>query len=485
MNKRLYFKTIALITVIIMVINSMPVKAAAEEFNNAVQEQTIEYDSSNGNWGEKDGVYYYKEYSADGVCPKNSDWTTDTFKYYRSQLTDNEKRIYDMLYNVDEETQSITVDVSIVDSKKSINRACTAFIYDNPVARNRWSSYYPDVVLENNQYVVSMESWECWSGYLQEYVIQSVDIISDNIDASADRYTRVRYIFDYLENNSEYDPCYPLYTTVTHNMDQTMSGVLYGKVGVCAGYADTFKALCDALGVPCIQVGNAAHAWNFVQMENGKWYSIDASISIGSFYDNGTDLSEFLLMGYKSTEYINNANYVTDLYLGNKQDELFVFPELQAELYGCSSDWTEVDYEFECNPECVPMEAVYEVTDNGDGTCSLDKYKGICTGDLIVPEIINGLKVTSISDYAYAYCRGFDGKIVLPDTLINIGEGAFAYCSELTGTLTLPTNLKNIEDNGFMECNNLKKVVVNDNLDYVGKYGFAHCDSLSGDIVTV
>lgn len=59
------------------------------------------------------------------------------------------------------------------------------------------------------------------------------------------------------------------------------------KAPVCEGYARAFKVLCDALEIPCIlMAGNArpssssagdAHMWNYVKMENGKWYAIDVT----------------------------------------------------------------------------------------------------------------------------------------------------------------------------------------------------------------
>ena len=67
--------------------------------------------------------------------------------------------------------------------------------------------------------------------------------------------------------------------------------LLYGEA-VCDGYAKAFKMLCDAYGIPCIiVVGNAVqngneerHAWNYVQMEDGKWYAVDATWNDSGIY---------------------------------------------------------------------------------------------------------------------------------------------------------------------------------------------------------
>ncbi len=53
---------------------------------------------------------------------------------------------------------------------------------------------------------------------------------------------------------------------------------------VCEGYAKGFKLICDKLGIPTVCVfgnydveANAAHMWNYVQMDDGNWYAIDVT----------------------------------------------------------------------------------------------------------------------------------------------------------------------------------------------------------------
>ena len=51
---------------------------------------------------------------------------------------------------------------------------------------------------------------------------------------------------------------------------------------VCEGYSEAFKLMCDRMDIPCICVAgnlnsdsNSGHMWNYVQMDDGKWYGID------------------------------------------------------------------------------------------------------------------------------------------------------------------------------------------------------------------
>ena len=53
----------------------------------------------------------------------------------------------------------------------------------------------------------------------------------------------------------------------------------YRHTGVCDGYSRAFKMICDYCGIPCLFVLSTYddHSWNMVQLENGKWYGVDAT----------------------------------------------------------------------------------------------------------------------------------------------------------------------------------------------------------------
>ena len=56
-----------------------------------------------------------------------------------------------------------------------------------------------------------------------------------------------------------------------------------GKIEtVCAGYAKMMKLQCNKYGIPCVLVTGVTdsgeyHMWNYIQMENGVWYAVDAT----------------------------------------------------------------------------------------------------------------------------------------------------------------------------------------------------------------
>lgn len=95
------------------------------------------------------------------------------------------------------------------------------------------------------------------------------------------RYALVKSIHDSIVKGTQY-PANP--DKATHNQHQAVGPLVEGE-SVCDGYAKAFKYACDQKGIPClIVVGTATnnlgekgtHAWNYVQMEDGKWYQVDA-----------------------------------------------------------------------------------------------------------------------------------------------------------------------------------------------------------------
>ena len=82
-------------------------------------------------------------------------------------------------------------------------------------------------------------------------------------------------------------------------------GALVDGRSVCEGYAEAFKLLCDKAGIDCILVTGLslpdenndtteAHMWNFVRMDDGEWYAVDAT------WDDSDDIAgnyKYFLVG--------------------------------------------------------------------------------------------------------------------------------------------------------------------------------------------
>ena len=103
-----------------------------------------------------------------------------------------------------------------------------------------------------------------------------------------------KYVHDFICENIRYDKLKKPYS-------HEIIGPLTQGVGVCEGIAKTVKALCDAVGLPCIVALSEAapeigvryrHTWNVVTVE-GQRYHVDAT------FDNS------LQRGMKRYDYFN------------------------------------------------------------------------------------------------------------------------------------------------------------------------------------
>lgn len=101
---------------------------------------------------------------------------------------------------------------------------------------------------------------------------------------------------------------------------------------------------------------------------------------------------------------------------------------------------------------------------------------GTCTDtNLVIPEQIDGYKVTVIGDNAFAWSKILSATV--PDTVTVIGRSAFCACLslekvELGGSVTV------IESDAFMDCVALESIKIPDSLVSIGRYAFQCCEAL-------
>lgn len=101
--------------------------------------------------------------------------------------------------------------------------------------------------------------------------------------------------------------------------------------------------------------------------------------------------------------------------------------------------------------------------------------------DVTVPDTVYGRPVYRVSPSAFSRCRDLQ-RVVLPDTVLNIGSAAFYICPKLT-ELTLPGSLRMIEDSAFNYCTALERVELPDGVIHVGRRAFFDCHSLKEAVI--
>jgi hypothetical protein len=119
------------------------------------------------------------------------------------------------------------------------------------------------------------------------------------------------------------------------------------------------------------------------------------------------------------------------------------------------------------------MQAQFTYTTN-NGVITITGYTGP-GGDVTIPDMINGLPVTSIG------VRAFLGPFVLtnvtiPNGVTSIGDSAFSYCTGLA-SVTIGNGV--IGDFAFDGCNGLTSITLGDGVSSLGIAAFYLCGSLS------
>ncbi|MBR5825726.1 MAG: hypothetical protein IKY78_01430 [Clostridia bacterium] len=181
---------------------------------------------------------------------------------------------------MNDELEEISVEIDY-----AMQAAMDAFLYDHPEVfwlRKVNSSY--KVSGSGNSadgYVgkisgITITPTEIYSGAsakISKYNT-AVEAAVKAITSTGSRYDILKSIHDYICKNAWYN------LTSEHKVHTSEPFFLGDKGIVCEGYSKSFKVLCDKLGIPCVLVSGYAgesHMWNYVKMEDGRWYLIDTT----------------------------------------------------------------------------------------------------------------------------------------------------------------------------------------------------------------
>ena len=118
---------------------------------------------------------------------------------------------------------------------------------------------------------------------------------------------------------------------------------------------------------------------------------------------------------------------------------------------------------------------VYEYKDLDDGTIEITKYNG-SDMDVVLPDTIDGKKVTSIGTRALSY-KAYK-SLVIPEGVTTIGKFACMNCTALE-KVTIPNTVKTIERDAFSSCKKLNNVVIPDSVTKIDELAFNSCESLN------
>ncbi|MDR1954914.1 MAG: hypothetical protein LBP82_03055 [Candidatus Methanoplasma sp.] len=244
------------------------------------------------------------------------------FTSYYDQLDANGKAIFDAVRAADADTRDIAVGLPFIlsarsdnkeDAQKyviglvenSINAAFAALRLSAPMAYWGWGpsriedTYNITFAPDNTVSVVSVSfSISVGSFPVDKDTGEPPDIqkMLDDLDAAVKGFStsnttvrgKVLDINNYLVKLVTYDP------NMGKDDESRFAHDAYGALAdsshyaVCDGYSKAFLLLCEKEGIECVVVNGTSlkdkinHAWNYVKLDNGKWYGIDVTWNDGS-----------------------------------------------------------------------------------------------------------------------------------------------------------------------------------------------------------
>lgn len=119
----------------------------------------------------------------------------------------------------------------------------------------------------------------------------------------------------------------------------------------------------------------------------------------------------------------------------------------------------------------------YEIA---DGEVTITDCDTSISGELTIPETIEGYPVTGIGEWAFENCTDLT-NVTIPDSVIYIGSGAFQYCNFTS--VAIPDSVANIGGSAFYGCANLKSITIPNGVTNIGYSTFYGCTNLTSIII--
>lgn len=202
---------------------------------------------------------------------------------------------------------------------------------------------YPDYdTLGENSYRTYLRQIKIITNYnktaypdLKETTRQLESVVNNFTVYGFTRYEKVKSIHDEIIRMATYDP--NVGTDTENATDRDPAGVLLEPhITVCEGYAEAFKLICDREKIPCVIVlgtlSSGRHAWNYVQMDDGKWYAVDLTLD-----DQQETTYINFLVGTNSTDWYSDSKFSNEHKVNGKRfmsaDYTMTYPQISDESY--------------------------------------------------------------------------------------------------------------------------------------------------------
>lgn len=203
------------------------------------------------------------------------------YEYYFSQLDEDEKKIYRVIYKAFSEIGS--GNVMPTSNEEKIEKVIFCVKNDHP-------EFYYAKELGYVHYTLHDQIQSTTLAVTYSDSKAGIELQKKSIDAEADRmlsglnpnasdYEKVKYVFDTIIKETDYE--------LNSENNQDISSVFLNHKSVCAGYARSMQYLLNRIGIPTTFVEGVTndgsnHAWNMCLVD-GQYYFVDATWGDSSY----------------------------------------------------------------------------------------------------------------------------------------------------------------------------------------------------------
>lgn len=376
--------------------------------------------------------------------------------WYYSQLSDVEAFLYDQLRDAtptnNKASHTYTTSMTVSEFYATANAYCAE------IATNLYLSVTMDMP---QLYWISLVSVGAELAGNQMIVTATL-IPDDRILLESDRDTKIADVVakvKYPSDATRYDKLLIMHDflceTISYDINADFAFNMYGALvkgeSVCEGYAESFKYLCDLAGIPCIiVVGEAsngtetgAHMWNYVQMEDGKWYAVDVTWDdLSKIYYN------YFLCG--SETLVNSSEKYSQNHFEGSD---WTLPVLSADAYVEPCRHSQTEWVVETKPTTTEsgLKVKYcrecdETLDTqvvpATGSDDVNPDSGLYTSGGYIKGIIAGETVADVIDcFIFDAVVNRDADTISDDTQVRTGDivvcGVNSYTIILLGDATM------------------------------------------------
>lgn len=195
--------------------------------------------------------------------------------YCYSVLNDEEKaiylEIYSILKNMNEDVELSTLDVELIE------KAFKCVLNDHPqfyyVEGYTYTTYSKNDVLSKLEFSGTYTKTKDECEAIDKQIEQYVEKCFWDINAGMSDYEKVKYIYEYVINGTEYN--------LAAKDSQNICSVFLNGESVCMGYAKAMQYLLLEQDILCTIVNGTAqegevHAWNLLLLD-GQYYHLDVT----------------------------------------------------------------------------------------------------------------------------------------------------------------------------------------------------------------